>query len=320
MWNRLQVARRSRLFLWVAIAVACATAGLVSQAGVATEADRLAAVLGVTTGATIAEIGAGAGEMTVEMAERVGDTGRVYSTELGDDKVESLREAVSHARPQVRVVAGAEDDTRLPAGCCDAIYMRRVYHHFTHPVPMDASLFDALRPGGRLAVIDFEHSEGTPPPGVPANRKGHGVPPKVVVEELTRAGFEHVRTEDWTGGMFLALFRKPPGSPVAPRRHFSRGLSAERSLSASVPKPAAGGASPRSVHSRTSSASRAASTALALRRIRRPAGSTSMTMTSTSAPTGKTRRTSASFSTPVSLSGIRPVFPGARNTKTPNFS
>lgn len=93
--------------------------------------------------------------------------------------------------------------------------MRRVYHHFTEPGRMDASLLASLRPGGRLAVIDFEpRGGGSPPPGVPANRQGHGVPKSIVVEELTRAGFEHVRTEAWVDGMFLALFRKP-ANPVS---------------------------------------------------------------------------------------------------------
>ena len=171
MWNRMPAVGRSVLLLSVSVVVACATASIVAQSGLATEADRLATVLGVTTGGAVAEIGAGAGEMTQEMAHRVGQTGRVYTTELGDDKVTSLREAVSGAGAQVTVVAGAEDETRLPADCCDAIYMRRVYHHFTHPERMDASLFASLRPGGRLAVIDFEHSDGPPRRASPLTAK-----------------------------------------------------------------------------------------------------------------------------------------------------
>jgi SAM-dependent methyltransferase len=211
---RLHGATRGRGLLLVFAVAACATFTVLAlaQGALSAEADRLAKVLGVEAGSAVAEVGAGGGEMTAEIVRRVGESGQVYSTELGDDKVASLREAASSAT-HVTVIAGAEDETRLPTGCCDAIYMRRVYHHFTSPGRMDASLFASLRPGGRLAVIDFEPRGGTPPAGVPANRKGHGVAPKIVVDELTRAGFEHVRTEDWTEGMFLALFRKPNASP-----------------------------------------------------------------------------------------------------------
>ena len=59
-------------------------------------------------------------------------------------------------------MAGAADRTNLPDGACDAIFMRNVYHHFAAPGPMSASLAAALKPGGRLAVVDFR------PPGAEA--------------------------------------------------------------------------------------------------------------------------------------------------------
>ncbi len=71
------------------------------------------------------------------------------------------------------------------------------------------------RDRGRLAIIDFEADRGSKlPEGVPANRGGHGVPPAVVLSELTAAGFTHVKTvERWPPGdknpLFLVLFRKP---------------------------------------------------------------------------------------------------------------
>ncbi len=197
--------------LAVLIAVACTSLGQSAggQERPAAEAARLARVLGVGKGNVVAEVGAGRGEMTIEMARLVGEAGRVYSTELGDEKVEQLRDGLGRAGvTTVTVLDAAETSTNLPAACCDAIFLRRVYHHLTQPDHIDASLLASLRPGGRLAIIDFDPRGGVPPPGVPANRKGHGVPAAIVVEEVTRAGFEHVRTEDWTEGMYLALFRK----------------------------------------------------------------------------------------------------------------
>ena len=84
----------------------------------------------------------------------------------------------------------------------------------TEVAPFARSLFASVKPGGRLAIIDFPADKGSKLfPGVPANRGGHGIPASVVIEEMTAAGFSHVRTiERWPPGernnVFLALFRK----------------------------------------------------------------------------------------------------------------
>jgi SAM-dependent methyltransferase len=112
----------------------------------------------------------------------------------------------------VTVIEGAEAATNLPDACCDAIFLRNVYHHITAVDAFNRSLVASLKPGGRLAIIDLEdRSGGQIPKGVPANRAGHGVPPGIVVDELTAAGLTHIRTaEKWPPGepTFLALFRK----------------------------------------------------------------------------------------------------------------
>jgi SAM-dependent methyltransferase len=112
----------------------------------------------------------------------------------------------------VTVIEGAEAATNLPDACCDAIFLRNVYHHITAVDAFNKSLVASLKPGGRLAIIDFEdRSGGQIPKGVPSNRGGHGVPPGIVVDELTAAGLTHIRTtEKWPPGepTFLALFRK----------------------------------------------------------------------------------------------------------------
>ena len=198
--------------LVAAIGLAALIAATHTAEDVAAESARLVQVLDLGPAASVAEIGAGAGQMTVAMAERLGPRGRMYSTELDRDRVRDIREAVARAGLRnVTVLEAAERDTNLPVGCCDAIFMRRVYHDLTNPAAIDASLFLALRPGGLAAIIDFAPHGGVPSRGVPANRTGgHGVAARLIVEELTRAGFEHLRTIDWTSGMFLALFRKSP--------------------------------------------------------------------------------------------------------------
>ena len=166
-------------------------------------------------GQVIADVGAGEGEIGFAAAAAVGETGKVYLTELDEEKVAALQKGASRRKlKNVLIVAAAEKKTRLPDSCCDAIILRRVYHHFTAPSEMDASLLHSLRPGGLLAVIEFPPrrslTASDPVNGVPSNRGGHGIPKKILVEELTGAGFKLDKVfDDWPDDGYCVLFRKP---------------------------------------------------------------------------------------------------------------
>jgi predicted methyltransferase len=174
------------------------------------DAERLAPLLDWHEGSVVADIGAGKGEMTLAAAKRVGATGRVYTTELDAKKLAQLEELAAKEKNLTALRAG-ETQVNLPPECCDSIFMRLVYHHLTKPAEIDASLFRPLKPGGLLAVIDEEPQPGTKrPEGVPENRVGHGVPQKIVMEELTAAGFQVVKMiDDWPDKHYCAVFRKP---------------------------------------------------------------------------------------------------------------
>jgi SAM-dependent methyltransferase len=183
------------------------------------EAARLFDVLELRPGMVVADVGAGGGEMSAEMASRIGPSGRVYATDISADSLRTLRAlALKTPLGNVTVVEGADLATQLPDACCDAVFIRNVYHHFHDPSAMNRSLVAALKPGGRLAIIDFEPAAGSAlPEGVPANRGGHGIRAPLVIEELTAAGFSAPRTiMDWPDGQppvfqrgFLVLMRKP---------------------------------------------------------------------------------------------------------------
>ena len=109
------------------------------------------------------------------------------------------------------VVEARSRETGLPQSCCDAIVVRRVYHHLTDPSSINASLLRSVRPGGVLAVIDF-------PPPFFWSRGSPGVPAKAVITEATGSGFELVRViDDWPGrgplGSYCVVFRKPLAEP-----------------------------------------------------------------------------------------------------------
>jgi ubiquinone/menaquinone biosynthesis C-methylase UbiE len=182
-----------------------------ARADAADEVKRLAALMDWKPGTIVADIGAGDGTYAFAAAPLVGTSGKVFATEIDQQKLSALRSEVSHRRlSNVIVVESKTADTNLPADCCDAIFLRRVYHHLTDPVQFDAALLRSLKPGGQLAVIDFPPRPGLDPvPDVPVNRGGHGIPQKVVIDELTSAGFQLVKVlNDWPADDYCALFVK----------------------------------------------------------------------------------------------------------------
>ena len=169
------------------------------------EVTRLLELLELEPGQTAAEIGAGTGWLTVEAAQRVGPSGHIFSTELSESRRAEIEQAVSNASlANVTVVAAGEHDTNLPDNCCDAIFMRRVYHHLSNVTAINESLYTALEPGGALAIIEFESD------GWVGSLTGEGIAPGRLVSELTSAGFEHVETADWPGAShYVAVFERP---------------------------------------------------------------------------------------------------------------
>ena len=171
-----------------------------------TEVERLAQVLDIQPGDSVADVGAGDGWLSIEMAAMVGESGHVFATELSADRRDAIRAAVAAAGlDNVTVVEAGERETNLAPECCDAIFMRRVYHHLTDTAATNASLHAALKPGGRLAVIELEFE------GLLRPLRGweHWTDDAQVVAEVTAAGLTHVETVDWPlGAHYAAVFRK----------------------------------------------------------------------------------------------------------------
>lgn len=183
------------------------------------EMARLREVLALRPGTSVADVGAGNGQLTLALAREVGPTGRVFATEIDSARVAALRAAVEKDNLRnVVTVQATPRETGLPSACCDAIVLRRVYHHLTDPAETNLGLREALRPGGLLVVIDFPPPLSWlwpwPPQGVPSNRGGHGIASKLVIDEVTASGFKLKElVKDWPGprllGSYGLVFRKP---------------------------------------------------------------------------------------------------------------
>ena len=183
-----------------------------AQNDFAADAARIVAVLGLEAGDTVADIGAGGGELAIELARAVGPSGRVYATELNDDRLAEIRRAIESAGlGNVTVLEAHASRTNLPERCCEALVLRRVYHHIADPGQMNASLLASLEPGGHLGIIDFDpDSAESTNPGGRANGNQHGVTSATVARELAEAGFEVVTVERGDRrGRYLVVARRP---------------------------------------------------------------------------------------------------------------
>jgi ubiquinone/menaquinone biosynthesis C-methylase UbiE len=204
---------RAAALLLVTLLVPLVGAGAprVRQSGSTIATERILEAVHAQSDLTICEMGAGDGELSLEAARLVGASGHVYTSELGDDRVRTLRERMAASQlSQITVVTGDPVRTNFPPATCDALFMRNVYHHFADPAAMNASIAAALKPGGRVAVVDFR------PPGdeaaSPADRDDdgtHGVMPDTVARELQAAGFDPIATERGAGRWFMVVASKP---------------------------------------------------------------------------------------------------------------
>jgi ubiquinone/menaquinone biosynthesis C-methylase UbiE len=171
---------------------------------------RLSTVMQWKSSRAVAEIGAGQGSMAISLAHTAPDTAQIYATEVDPALVAGLRaKAASQALTNVSVVQGSDHSTGLPDECCDAIYMRRVYHHFTRPSEMDAALYRAMRPNGLLAVADFTPNALDWLAAAVKRHPVDGIDRRLVEQQLAAAGFVPAgEVAPWPARGYCLLFRK----------------------------------------------------------------------------------------------------------------
>ncbi|HZL99062.1 MAG TPA: class I SAM-dependent methyltransferase, partial [Planctomycetota bacterium] len=164
--------------------------------------------LGLRPGMAVADIGAGTGLFMGELARSVGPEGRVYAVEIAPAFVEHLRRRAAEAGlEQVEVVQCSERSVGLPPDSLDAALVCDTYHHFEYPQSTLASLRSALKPGGLLAVVDFERLPDSRPWVLEHVRAGS----EQVIAEIEAAGFRLVDRPD-VGGLeenYLLRFVRP---------------------------------------------------------------------------------------------------------------
>src|SRR5579859_4397724 len=140
--------------------------------------------LGIRPGMVVADVGAGTGYMSLRLAKRVGPTGRVYGNDLQPEMLRRLRENAAKAGlANIETVQGDEADPKLPPGRMDLVLLVDVYHEFSEPRQMIDRIREALKPTGRLVLLEYRKED----PNVPI-REEHKMTVGEVKAELEPQG------------------------------------------------------------------------------------------------------------------------------------
>ena len=169
--------------------------------------------MGLHPGSVVADIGAGRGYFTRHFALRVGTSGIVYAVDIDQGRLDELDEnSRKEGLTQIRTVRNETDDIMLEPESVDAILIMNSYHEFRDYDEMMSGMFEALRPGGVLAIIDspIERAESRE-----VYHDKHDIPREVVKEDAARAGFRFLREEPgfkrtnrWRATFYFLLFEK----------------------------------------------------------------------------------------------------------------
>ena len=170
----------------------------------ADESGQLIRALGIKPGMAVADIGAGSGYHTLRLAPAVGPGGVVYAEDIVEAYLSGLRrEAERRKLTNVKIVVGTPDDPKLPAGAVDRAVLVHMYHEIESPYALLWNLATALKPSGRVAVIDLDRPTHS-----------HGTPPALLKCEFEAVGYRQVSRAPLEGGIgYLAVFEAPTKRP-----------------------------------------------------------------------------------------------------------
>jgi SAM-dependent methyltransferase len=164
------------------------------------EARQLVQLLGITSGMTVADIGAGSGYDVVRLAPIVGPDGRIIAEDVTPDYLRNLQNRVRALGLQnVTISLGEPHDPRLHAHSLDAAILVHMYHEIAQPYGLLYNLVPALKPDARVGIVDAI-----------APTAEHGTPPSLLRCELAVVGYREIAFHTLTGSnAYLAIFAPP---------------------------------------------------------------------------------------------------------------
>jgi len=167
--------------------------------------DQIIATMGLKNGDVVADLGAGTGYFTRRLAKAVAPSGRVYAVDIQPEMIALLKQNLQkQGISNVVAVLGAGDDPKLPRESCDWILLVDVYHELQQPKAMLARMREALKPAGRIALVEYR-LEGLSALHI---REEHRMSPGQVLAEWEPAGFRLVRRYEFLPTQHFFVFEK----------------------------------------------------------------------------------------------------------------
>jgi ubiquinone/menaquinone biosynthesis C-methylase UbiE len=169
--------------------------------------DEVIAAMHLKDGDVVAEIGCGTGFFSRRLAKAVGAQGKVYAEDIQPEMLSLLQEyAAKDGDANIVTVLGTATDPKLPEGQMDWILLVDVYHEFQEPKPMLARMREALKPDGRIALVEYRAEDHT----ADHISTPHRMSVDQVLKEWTPAGFELVQRIETLPSQHLLVFRARP--------------------------------------------------------------------------------------------------------------
>lgn len=145
--------------------------------------------IGLESGMTIGEIGAGRGRYTVWFAVRVGEKGKVYANDIDQESLEyTARRCERLGLDNVEIVPGEVEDPKLPENTLDIAFMINTYHHLEKPLELLRNIKPGLKADARLIIVEHD-------PEKTGNSRIHSTPRDKLIEVALQAGFELEKIE-----------------------------------------------------------------------------------------------------------------------------
>lgn len=168
------------------------------------EPDTALNVLKIARGATVADIGAGSGYMTMRLASRVGPDGKVYANDVQPEMLQILQRRLDRTHvTNVVLVQGAIDDPKLPTAAMDLELMVDVYHELSRPQEMLRALRTALKPDGRLVLLEYRKED----PAIPI-KPDHKMSVREAKIEVEAEGFTLAQVDESLPRQHILVFTR----------------------------------------------------------------------------------------------------------------
>jgi ubiquinone/menaquinone biosynthesis C-methylase UbiE len=168
--------------------------------------EQIMDVLGIAEGSVVADIGAGAGWFTIRLARRVGPNGIVYAEDVQPEMLAAIQRRVNaEGLMNVKQILGKGSDPQLPKAALDVALMVDAYHEIDDRVPLLRNLALALRPGGRIGVVDFKLEGSGPGPAMEER-----ISPETVVNDAKSAGLRLLSQQTFLPYQYFLIFGLAP--------------------------------------------------------------------------------------------------------------